>query len=79
MKLIQKAHVEAGQKIGKLLKKEINKMSTNNFSGEVQVDFNLLGEEFGTISAFKVETKITELLNIPRNWGGWGVKEIKNG
>lgn len=79
MKLIQKAHVEAGQKIGKLLKKEINKMSTKNFSGEVQVDFNLLGEEFGTISAFKVETKITELLNIPRNWGGWGVKEIKNG
>ena len=54
-------------------------MSTKNFSGEVQVDFNLLGEEFGTISAFKVETKITELLNIPRNWGGWGVKEIKNG
>ena len=57
MKIIGKAHVEAGQKIGKLLKETINEMSIKDFSGEVQVDFNLLGDKFGTISAFKVETK----------------------
>ena len=79
MKIIGKAHVEAGQKIGKLLKEKINEMSIKDFSGEVQVDFNLLGDKFGTISAFKVETKLSELLSVPRNWGGWGVKEIRNG
>ncbi len=79
MKIIGKAHVEAGQKIGKLLKEMINEMSIKDFSGEVQVDFNLLGDKFGTISAFKVETKLSELLSVPRNWGGWGVKEIRNG
>ena len=32
----------------------------------------------GTISAFRVEAKLNILVKVPKNWGGWGIREITN-
>lgn len=78
MDKIHSAHIEAGQKLDKLLREKINNLDIKNFSGKVQIDFDLLGENMGTISAFRVEARLNVLVKIPKNWGGWGIREITN-
>ena len=45
---------------------------------KVQIDFDLLGENMGTLSAFRIEAKLNSLVKVPKSWGGWGIKEITN-
>ena len=78
MEKIHSAHVEAGQKLDKLLREKIKNLEVKNFSGKVQIDFDLLGENMGTISAFSIEAKLNSLVKVPKSWGGWGIKEIDN-
>ena len=53
-------------------------LDVRNFSGKVQIDFDLLGENMGTLSAFRIEAKLNSLVKVPKSWGGWGIKEIDN-
>ena len=54
MDKIHSAHIEAGQKLIDYLEK-INNLDVKNFSGKVQIDFDLLGENMGTLSAFRLK------------------------
>jgi hypothetical protein len=78
MAKINSAHIEAGQKLDRLLREKINNLDVRNFSGKVQIDFDLLGENMGTLSAFRIEAKLNSLVKVPKSWGGWGIKEIDN-
>ena len=78
MDKIHSAHIEAGQKLDRLLREKINNLDVKNFSGKVQIDFDLLGENMGTLSAFRIEAKLNSLVKVPKSWGGWGIKEIYN-
>lgn len=77
MRKINAAHGQAGRDLIKLLKDKIEEVDANEITGKTKYDFSLSDtKNLGMMSAYQISDRMEEVIEVPRSWCYWGVREL---
>jgi len=77
MRKINAAHGQAGRDLMGLLKDKIEEVDANEIIGKTKYEFSLSDEKnLGTMSAYQISDRLEEVIEVPRSWCYWGVREL---
>jgi len=77
MRKINAAHSQAGRDLMGLLKNKIEEVDENEIIGKTKYEFSLSDKKnLGTMSAYQISDRLEEVIEVPRSWCYWGVREL---